>query len=174
MNQVNPPMNQSKMLSDHDIQSIYQWISKMKHLRSSTRKKDKAISTLHLNYQVLGAGNTRVVFDLDNGHVVKVALSKKGLASNLTEYQLYNQCSRKLRKYLCPVIEFGNGWIIMKKMQPIVSLTEDDEKKLSRLRKRFTREGVQPRGLRNKNLAFSTRHNRIIVIDYGNFKYSSS
>ncbi|MEK4512665.1 hypothetical protein [Paenibacillus sp. FSL K6-2524] len=146
----------------------------MNHLRSSSKKKDAAISALHLNYQVIGSGNTRVVYNLGNGHVVKVALSKKGLASNLTEYQLYDKCSRKLRKYLCPVIEYGNGWIVMKKMQPMVSLTEDDEKKLSRLKKRFSKEGVKPRGLRRRNLAFSPHHNRIIVIDYGNFKYSSN
>ncbi|UVI28641.1 hypothetical protein [Paenibacillus spongiae] len=151
----------STMLSDRDLESIRHWIMNMKR---------KSKNKLRLKYTVIGSGKTRIVYDLENGYVVKVALSKKGLTSNQKELHLYNRCSRRLRKHLCPVIEYGNGWIIMKKISRIEKLTEEYEKKLPRLRKKFLKEGIEARSLRSKNLAISS-DNRIIVIDYGSFRY---
>lgn len=124
-----------------------------------------------MNYKIIGIGKTRIVYDLDNGYVVKIAHSKKGLTSNRTEFQLYNRCSSRLRRHLCPVIEYGDGWVVMKKMHRMESLTEEYETKLLRLRRRFLNEGIVARSLRSKNLAVSRDNNRIIVIDYGSFRY---
>lgn len=161
------------MLSERDLASIQHWISQMKRSTSKMEKHhdvSKAINALRLNYKILGYGNTRIVYDLENGYVVKVAISRQGLTSNQTEFNLYNRCSTRLGKYLCPVIGHGDGWLIMKKMLRMVSLTEEYEKKLPRLRRRFRKEGIEARSLRSKNLAISD-DNRIIVIDYGSFKY---
>lgn len=135
------------------------------------RKGSKALKALHLPYKVIGSGKTRIVYDLGNGYVVKIAISKRGIHSNETEYMLYNQCSSRLRRYLCPVIEYGDGWIIMEKRDRILYLTENDEKKLPKLRKRFLKEGIEARSLRSKNLALAKDNKRLIVIDYGSFRY---
>ncbi|MFD0710672.1 hypothetical protein [Paenibacillus sp. GCM10027626] len=167
---------ESKILSERDLQSIRHWISRMKIFRHLGEEKKKVVAekALHLNYKMIGSGKTRIVYDLGNGYVVKVALSKRGLTSNWKEYDLYNRCSSKLRKHLCPVIEYGKGWIIMKNVKRMAALTEKYERKLPRLRRRFSREGITARSLRSKNLALSKADKRIIVIDYGSFRYDGS
>ena len=40
-------------------------------------------------YQVLGTGSGRVVYDLENGYVAKVAKNEKGFAQNKVEYRIY-------------------------------------------------------------------------------------
>jgi len=158
------------LLSERHLKRIRRWISRMKSYRSLSERHRirKAIKTLRLNYQILGSGKTRIVYDLDNGYVLKVAISKRGLKSNQTEFHLYNGYSDRIRKYLCPVIESGEGWIIMKKMNRMVELTERYKDKLPRIKRKFKRAGVTARSLRSKNLAVY-RH-RIKVIDYGSFK----
>jgi hypothetical protein len=137
-------------------------------LRKERHRIRKAVKALRLKYKILGYGKTRIVYDLENGYVLKVAISIRGLESNEIEFHLYNGYSAKIRKYLCPVIDSGDGWIIMQKMQQMLALTEEYEKKLPRIRRRFKKEGVIARSLRSKNLAVS--NNRIIVIDYGSFR----
>ena len=39
-------------------------------------------------YKYLGVGSGRVVFDLENGNVVKVALNRRGIAQNEAEYKI--------------------------------------------------------------------------------------
>jgi hypothetical protein len=142
----------------------------MKSYRSLSERHRlrKVNKVLRFNYQILGSGKTRIVYDLGNGYVLKVAISKRGLKSNQTESHLYNGYSARLRKYLCPVVESGEGWIIMKKMNRLLELTERYERKLPRIKRKFKKAGVKARSLRSKNLAVY-RH-RLMVIDYGSFK----
>jgi len=39
-------------------------------------------------YSLIGSGTGRLVYDLDNGYVAKVAKNKKGIAQNKAEYQI--------------------------------------------------------------------------------------
>ncbi|MDF2676204.1 MAG: hypothetical protein K0Q97_497 [Bacillota bacterium] len=39
-------------------------------------------------YKFIGMGSGRIVYDLENGYVVKVAKNKKGIAQNKTEYKI--------------------------------------------------------------------------------------
>lgn len=39
-------------------------------------------------YKFIGMGSGRVVYDLDNGYVVKVAKNNRGIAQNKTEYKI--------------------------------------------------------------------------------------
>ena len=76
-----------------------------------------ANNTLKFKYKMIGHGFNRIVYDLDNGYILKIALSYVGLIGNANEAYLYNNCNEEVKKYLCPVKEFGSGWIIMKKME---------------------------------------------------------
>jgi hypothetical protein len=40
------------------------------------------------SYPVIGAGSGRIVFDLDNGYVVKAAKNRKGLEQNKAEHRI--------------------------------------------------------------------------------------
>ncbi|KKI93298.1 hypothetical protein WQ54_04770 [Bacillus sp. SA1-12] len=123
---------------------------------------------LGLEYKVIGYGVFRVVFDLNNGYVLKVAIRRQGLDCNATEVHLYRNCSQDLRKHLCPVKAFGHGWMIMEKMSQQVPDDLDHRKKISALIKEFRENGIRPGDLNPENLALSNDGD-IIIIDYGHF-----
>lgn len=142
----------------------------IKYRTQSERKKARrAKKALQLPYQVIGSGLTRIVYDLGNGYVVKIAISRRGLESNKREDDVYSRCSSSTRAYLCPVLEYGYGWVIMKKIIRCEILTEQDDVTLQKLRRRFLKEKIIARSLRSKNLARLS--NRLIVIDYGSFRF---
>ncbi|GGG13848.1 hypothetical protein [Paenibacillus abyssi] len=160
----------SLYLTIDDLISIRYWVSEMLkyRTRSAEKRVKRAVKSLQLPYKLLGSGKSRIVYDLLNGYVLKIPITKDGLQCNQMEYDIYAHCSSKLRKYLCPVMEHGDGWIIMKKMIQRVNLTEDDEDKLLKMKKRFSQEQVLIFSLKAKNLRLYK--DRIIIIDYGNFQ----
>jgi hypothetical protein len=163
--------NKSSILSGYDIQSIDLWISKMKQnwFRTIRQKSEKAKSTLQLPYTIIGGGTNRIVYDLNNGNVLKVAISNWGLQCNKTEFEIYTHCPNDLRKHLCPVKESGNGWIIMDKMDRKVPFDIHYLTKIPELEMKFLMAGIIPMDMKKRaNLAL-TKENEIIVIDYGLF-----
>lgn len=161
----------SLILSEREIQSINVWISKMDPYKGKDpgQKVKKAESILKLKYKRIGNGRSRIVYELNNKYVLKIALSEKGLKGNQTEFEIYKNCPPKLRKHLCPVKEFGYGWIIMKKISLKVPKNEIYDEKLSQLRDRFLKAGIIPHDTRSCNIMLSKK-DKIIIIDYGNFK----
>jgi hypothetical protein len=156
------------ILSSNDLQTIDSWIVNMNkrgywdiHHRISIAKK-----SLKLNYDIIGNGFFRIVYDLGNGYVLKVAISDYGIQSNKTEYEIYNKCSPIIRNSLCPVIQYGYSWIIMKKLTR--KIPEITPIMIFRLKDKFLTYGIIPNDLKKDNLALSNRHT-ITVIDYGNF-----
>lgn len=168
---MNESVTSSQYLSNDDLKSIHQWIPKMIKYRSQSEQKKaiRARKMLKLDYEVIGSGKTRIVYDLRNGFVAKVAISKRGLKSNKRESDIYLHCSRRMRRFLCPIVEYGHGWVIMKKQKRGVILTEQDDITLMNMKKRFLKEKVVARSLRSKNFARS-KH-RLIFIDYGSFRF---
>lgn len=162
----------SRYLSEYDLKSIRKWIPLIikNKSRSEQKKADSAKKALKLRYEVLGSGKTRIVYDLGDGYVVKIAISRRGLKSNKREFDVYSHCSRRIRRYLCPIEEYGHGWVIMKKLKRSVILTELDDITLLKLKRRFLKEKVIARSLRSKNFARS-KH-RLIFIDYGSFRFA--
>lgn len=58
---------------------------------------DKIATNIRLgNYRSLGSGSGRIVYDLGNGFVVKVAKNRKGIAQNNAEYQIYSNGKSEL------------------------------------------------------------------------------
>jgi len=106
------------------------------------------------------------VYDLGNGYVLKVAISSSGMRCNELEYRLYASCTKHIKQHLCPVVGFGHGWIMMKKMK--VPGT-DKHHKLKLLREKFRKAGIQPNDMRRTNSAIY--EGRIVVVDYGNFMW---
>ncbi|NRD79775.1 hypothetical protein HPT25_20775 [Bacillus sp. BRMEA1] len=156
------------ILSSNDQRTIDSWIVNMNkrgywdiNHRISVAKK-----SLKLNYDIIGNGFFRIVYDLGNGYVLKVAISNSGIESNKTEYEIYNKCSPKIRNSLCPVIQYGHGWIIMKKLTR--KIPEITPNMILRLKNQFLTYGIIPHDLKRDNLALSNR-DTITVIDYGNF-----
>ena len=162
----------SRILSNSDIKSIHLWISTMKNYNRKGRIKTgkNAKTILQLKYKMIGLGNHRIVYDLKNGYVLKVALRKQGIKNNETEFKIYNiHCPPKLRKHLCPVIEFGQGWIIMEKMVSKIPINKKYDKMHAELKNKFVMYGIYPKDMHRGNLALSET-GQITVIDYGNFK----
>ncbi|MBY0062107.1 hypothetical protein H7K08_09760 [Priestia aryabhattai] len=132
-----------------------------------SQRANKAKEILQLKYKNIGNGWQRIVYDLNNGYVLKVALTKKGIQCNKREFKIYNHCLADLRKHLCRVKEVGHGWIIMKKMSIKVPKRIYQEK-LPRLKKKFLAAGIKPRDMSNSNVRLSKK-GKITVIDYGHF-----
>jgi hypothetical protein len=162
--------NKSSMLSYEEIKAIESWISQMgKYFFKTARQKVvTANKTLEFKYKLIGHGYNRMVYDLNNGYILKIALSEVGLICNANEDYLYNNCNEEVQKYLCPVKEFGSGWIIMKKMDTKVPFAIMEYTKLIELELKFLSYGVIPIDLRLANVAYS-EDNKMVVIDYGLF-----
>ncbi|WP_051404990.1 hypothetical protein [Bacillus cihuensis] len=162
--------NKSSMLSRKEIKAIESWISQMddQFFISAYQKADIAINTLKFKYKVIGQGYNRIVYDLNNGYILKIALSDVGLIGSANEAYIYNNCNKEVQKYICPVKEFGTGWIIMKKMEIDIPKAIMEYTKLIELKLIFLSYGIIPIDLRLANVAFS-KDNEMVVIDYGLF-----
>ncbi|WP_216828332.1 hypothetical protein [Alkalihalobacterium elongatum] len=160
------------MINKNIRNSINLWLSKMKYYQNLNflQRGNIAKKILKLQYKIIGHGYHRIVYDLENGSVLKVATSINGINSNITEHHIYTQSPPHLLKYLSPVKAFGYGWLVMEKNTEKI---QDDngtyKNKLTVLRESFIREGIIPKDLKRGNLALSYE-GEIIVIDYGNFQ----
>jgi hypothetical protein len=161
----------SLILSDRDIQSINLWISKMNYYEDQDRKQKvkNAKRTLRFKYKIIGYGWHRIVYKLNNGYILKVAISNHGFKSNETEYKVYTNCPSELRKSLCPVKEIGHGWIIMEKMASYIPVTKVSSEKLSELENKFLKYRIDPKDIMNRSNLVLSKTGEITVIDYGDF-----
>jgi hypothetical protein len=161
---------ESLFLTSKEIDSIHAWISKMSKypFRTPWKKIKLAQDTLTLPYKIIGSGLNRMVYDLGNEYVLKIAFSEIGLISNTREFNLYHNSHPDIQQYLCPVMDMGQGWIVMKKMDRKVSMNLVNLQKLSELTMKFSLHRIIPVDLRFGNVAL-TQDNQMIVIDYGLF-----
>jgi hypothetical protein len=129
--------------------------------------------------KIIGIGSKRIVYDLGGGYVLKVARTKSGIRSNKTEILMYkSRRSARIRKYLAPITKYGHRWLIMKKYSRKFRLTKKYMRKYRRLNSRIRRKGIVPYDIYSMthkrpsltNLRLN-RHGRIVIIDYGNFKF---
>jgi RIO-like serine/threonine protein kinase len=137
-------------------------------LHTPRKKMKLAQPTLELPYKIIGNGLNRMVYDLGNEYVLKIALSEIGLISNAQEFNLYHNSPPDIRQHLCPVMEMGQGWVVMKKMDCKVSMNLVNLQNLSELTMKFLLRGIVPVDLKLANIAL-THDNQMVVIDYGFF-----
>jgi hypothetical protein len=69
--------------------------------------------------QIVGEGKKRIVFDLNNGYILKLAKTKEGVISNKNEVLIYNSSPFYVRKHIGRIISHGKGkhWLIMRKQK---------------------------------------------------------
>ncbi|MDQ1914279.1 hypothetical protein RAC89_28270 [Paenibacillus sp. GD4] len=164
----------SKIIDRETKSMVRKWIKKMKKKNYPKGKKTgkRAEKKLKLPYKTLGIGNYRIVYDMDNGYVLKVATTKQGIKSNQIEKKIYKKSPRSLQKHLAKVKKSGFGWVIMKKAEEI-SEKKRYIKKITRLKKKFGKAGIIARDiLRNKPIwhNIGKLKRKIVLIDYGKFK----
>ena len=101
----------------------------------------KARKNLNLTYKMIGYGKKRIAYDIDNGLLLKIAITTSGIKNNMTEVEIYQTVSSKLRRHLAKVKEHGHGWLIMKKIKKEVR-TKRNKSELKRVQRKFESRGV--------------------------------
>jgi hypothetical protein len=131
--------------------------------------------------KIIGEGARRLVYDLGNGNVLKVAklTSKNGIRSNKREIKAYNSSPSHIKKYLAAIREYDNEylWLIMKKYNVHFPKSKKYNQILHKMRTKFREKGIIPYEVVNRqgkanfqNLRLKN-NGKIVVIDYGNFKF---
>lgn len=129
--------------------------------------------------KTIGSGASRIVYDLGNGSVLKVAKSKNGIKSNMIEVTTYHSSPSPIRKHLAQIIEYENEyrWLIMKKYNQNFPDHKECKQKLYELRATFREYGIIPydivksMGNPNYDNLRVEENGKIIVIDYGDFRF---
>lgn len=138
-----------RRISGNDRKKISSWIPMLKKYNGLhyNRKAKLAKAVLYLRYRSLGYGRHRLVYDMGNACVLKVAISIRGLMCNVMEQKLYVSSAKSIKKQLCPVVGARNGWILMRKMRGIVFKTRRFHKQLRLLKKKLRKAGIRPADL---------------------------
>lgn len=121
----------SKYLKSKKLKHIQKWI-KILEKGEIAEQSEEWSKKLKLPYKAIGVGKHRVVFDLGNYLVLKVAKIAKGITCNKNEVDLYQSVPSSLQKRLCKIVEYGHGWLIMKKINKIVPKKKKYKNKRSR------------------------------------------
>ncbi|NOU85660.1 hypothetical protein GC102_07695 [Paenibacillus sp. LMG 31460] len=121
--------------------------------------------------KVIGVGKWRVVLDLGNRRVIKVAKSKNGISSNKQEVIVYKSAPSRIKKHLGTIKKYGDGYriLVMKKYNRMFPRSKKYKRKLFALRGTFMRNGIIPHDLNSNNLRLKN-NGLIVIIDYGNFE----
>jgi hypothetical protein len=138
---------------------------------------NKEINEMIKGKNTIGVGLKRIVYDLDNGYVLKVAKSKNGIDCNKKEVMIYRSFPPTIKKYLGRIRKHSNeySWIIMKKYGMDFHNTKINKRKLSDMIRKFRRYGIIPNDISGRRASHNNLrldfNGKIVVIDYGNFKY---
>jgi len=127
----------------------------------------------------IGAGGTRIVYDLGNGNVLKIAKSKKGIQCNKMEVTLYKTTWKRLKKYFARIVDYDAAylWVTMKKYDRKFPNSPIYRRELMKVVKKFAASGIIPsKGVGNYHSPYGPnlrlkRNKQIVVIDYGGFKF---
>lgn len=129
--------------------------------------------------KIIGEGARRIVYDLGNGCVLKVAKSKHGINSNKREVIMYKSSPASIKKRLGQIMGHGKkyNWVKMKKYTWKFPNQEWYKRDLYKLRNIFRNNGINPyeilrnNGKPNYSNLRLNKNGMVIVIDYGNFRF---
>ncbi|WP_134703379.1 hypothetical protein [Ammoniphilus sp. YIM 78166] len=169
--------SRSKYLNLSNLKAIHAWIKKLEQRKYKPKKSlwEKAHKKLKLPYPIVGHGKKRLVYDLKNGLVLKVAISVNGNENNRTEVDLYQNVPSKLKKHLAKVKEYGHGWLIMKKIEKALPRTKQSVLVVKELQRKFKKCKIDPVDLisKNKKIRWNNmglnKRGKFVILDYGNF-----
>lgn len=88
----------------------------MKYDFDELRKKVK-----NKEYKLIGSGSSRLVYDLNNGYVLKVAKDIRGLNQNEAENKIYQSCKSTFFAEIIEVSE-NNVFLVMPKAKKIKNI----------------------------------------------------
>ena len=127
------------------------------------------------SYAYLGAGSGRRVFDLGDGYVVKVAMNRKGIAQNKTEYDISKAGASDMFARIAKVSEHFD-LLIMEKAEKLTdfsvvwkhfNVTNHRELfKLKEFRDLLNTYTLVPNDFARKD-SWGTINGRPVIIDYG-------
>ncbi|WP_409292565.1 hypothetical protein [Peribacillus sp. SCS-37] len=160
----------SRFLSPEEIRSIDLWLETMYRYAwsPSMSKAEAAVDILNLPYKKLGIGQNRMVFDMENGFVLKIPLSAVGAVSNRREFYLFNSSSPEIKQYLCPVAEWGEGWVVMEKADCSQQHHTSSLRQLLSMQSKFLKHKILPIDLRPGNAGIN-KQGKVVIFDYGLF-----
>jgi hypothetical protein len=127
--------------------------------------------------KIIGSGARRIVYDLGNGYVLKVAKSKYGIKSNKREVITFNSSPVQVKKWLGEITDYDYKyhWLTMKKYIQKFPHLKEYKRKLYHLRRISRSYGIIPyevvsrKGEPNFQNLRLKKNGEIVVIDYGNF-----
>lgn len=165
-----------KYLTKSDHRSIRRWIKQIAGKEEGLLfSEDYILAALRLPYECIGIGKHRIVFDLDNGYVLKVAREPKGIRCNRAEATLYQSSPPHLRKYLCKIAASGHGWLVMKKVDRPLRKRSTYAAKVAGILEKFHAHGIhisdiisKKSGRPKKGNIRLTKNKRLVFIDYAN------
>ena len=94
-----------------------------------------SINEINQKFTFLGEGISRSVFAVNNKYVIKVAKGREGLYQNKIEKYVYIHAGKRLRKYLCPILWWRPGMLVMPKAIQLSSLISEEFVDLKKIRK---------------------------------------
>ncbi|WP_261302754.1 hypothetical protein [Paenibacillus andongensis] len=147
-------------------------------MRADHVSLDKNAKKMIRGKNIIGLGSRRVVYDLGNGYVLKVAKSKYGIKSNKKEVAICMSSPSELKKHLGHILKHDDrfNWIIMKNYYKNFRKNKETMKKFFDMKGKFKKNRIIPyeisgrEGPNYQNLRLNS-DGEIVVIDYGNFKY---
>ncbi|WP_284637697.1 hypothetical protein [Paenibacillus silviterrae] len=165
----------SKYLDGSTKSAIRKWIKRVKRkdYKKGRTAGLRAEKKLKLSYKVLGIGNYRIVYEMDDGYVLKVATCKQGIVSNQIEKHIYKNSPQSVRYHLVKVKKGGKGWIIVEKAEKLPRETRYISK-VAELKQKFEDVGIIADDIYEGrpnwgNLGIKAKE--IVVVDYGKFKF---
>ncbi|HEY5583808.1 MAG TPA: hypothetical protein VIK78_04870 [Ruminiclostridium sp.] len=126
-------------------------------------------------YKLIGSGSSRRVYDLDNGHVLKIAKDIRGISQNKAEHEIYKSRKSNIFAEIVAVSE-DNKFLIMSKARKIEKISTvykyynvRNYKKLVRLKN--LKDDIQSNKLSRGDLVRPSSWGLIddvpVIIDYG-------
>lgn len=86
-------------------------------------------------FAYIGSGISRAVYALNNYYVVKIAMNRDGIDQCMLENKIFLTSEPGYKKYICPVLWYRPGMIIMPRALPLTFLSSSDTFDISSLGK---------------------------------------
>jgi hypothetical protein len=126
-------------------------------------------------YRLIGSGSGRLVYDLDNGYVIKVVKNRRGLAQNKAEYRIAASDHSHIFAKVTAVSE-DSYYLVMEKAEMMSSIAEvwkyyhvRNNRELFRLKK--FREAIRKNNLLLADLGRLNSWGKVrgkpVIIDFG-------
>jgi len=137
------------------------------------------IAQMENTFPLVARGASRWVYAISDDFVIKVATCRDGEKQCRVENHVFNHAGSYLKRYLCPIVWYDRGMVVMLKATPLVPLEQvvgDPVVDLSRI----SPGGEAYRDMRDLSRKFNLLYedlisvtawgiinNRPVLIDYG-------